>query len=223
MADILRSYEQQFGIICADIMSNISRASSTPDKSSAITLIDNLFQEASEIIEQMDLEIRDINSAIKRTPEEKEKYTNIIKSYKKELSKLETEFNKQVKNQKVNKSVSSNFEIQLNDDEDEELNDLRRENQASMQSASSNLERGYKIVLETEETGNNILRDLFGQREQITRSRDRMREANSNLGKSSRIVGDMARRLIQNKLILIGMCFLLFLFLIFIIYYVVKK
>jgi vesicle transport through interaction with t-SNAREs protein 1 len=223
MADILRSYEQQFGIICADIMSNISRASSTPDKSSAITLIDNLFQEASEIIEQMDLEIRDINSAIKRTPEEKEKYTNIIKSYKKELSKLETEFNKQVKSQKVNKSISSNFEIQLNDDEDEELNDLRRENQASMQSASGNLERGYKIVLETEETGNNILRDLFGQREQITRSRDRMREANSNLGKSSRIVGDMARRLIQNKLILIGMCFLLFLFLIFIIYYVVKK
>jgi len=171
----------------------------------------------------MDLEIRDINSAIKRTPEEKEKYTNIIKSYKKELSKLETEFNKQVKSQKVNKSISSNFEIQLNDDEDEELNDLRRENQASMQSASGNLERGYKIVLETEETGNNILRDLFGQREQITRSRDRMREANSNLGKSSRIVGDMARRLIQNKLILIGMCFLLFLFLIFIIYYVVKK
>jgi vesicle transport through interaction with t-SNAREs protein 1 len=223
MADILRSYEQQFGIICADIMSNISRASSTPDKSSAITLIDNLFQEASEIIEQMDLEIRDINSAIKRTPEEKQKYTNIIKSYKKELSKLETEFNKQVKSQKVNKSVSSNFEIQLNDDEDEELNDLRRENQASMQSASSNLERGYKIVLETEETGNNILRDLFGQREQITRSRDRMREANSNLGKSSRIVGDMARRLIQNKLILIGMCFLLLLFLIFIIYYIVKK
>ncbi len=223
MADILRSYEQQFGIICADIMSNISRATSSSDKSSAITLIENLFQEASEIIEQMDLEIRDINSAIKRTPEEKEKYANIIKSYKKELSKLETEFNKQIKNQKPTKSNSNNFEIQINDDDDEELNDLRRENQASMQSASSNLERGYKIVLETEETGNNILRDLFGQREQISRSRDRMREANANLGKSSRIVGDMARRLIQNKLILIGMCFLLVLFLIFIIYYIVKK
>ncbi len=223
MADILRSYEQQFGIICADIMSNISRATSSSDKSSAITLIENLFQEASEIIEQMDLEIRDINSAIKRTPEEKEKYANIIKSYKKELSKLETEFNKQIKNQKPTKSNSNNGEIQIIDDDDEELNDLRRENQASMQSASSNLERGYKIVLETEETGNNILRDLFGQREQISRSRDRMREANANLGKSSRIVGDMARRLIQNKLILIGMCFLLVLFLIFIIYYIVKK
>ena len=100
---------------------------------------------------------------------------------------------------------------------------MRRENEASMKMASSNLERGYKIVLETEETGNNILSDLFGQREQITRSRDRMREANNNLGKSSRIVGDMARRLIQNKLILIGLCFMLFLFVCFIVYYVVKK
>lgn len=219
MADILRSYEQQFGIICADIMSNISRASSsTSDKSSSVTLIENLFQEASEIIEQMDLEIRDINSAIKRTPEEKDKYTNIIKSYKKELSKLESEFNKQVKS---TGSKRSNFEIQLNDDDDDEtdLNELRRESQKG----SSNLERGYKIVLETEETGNNILSDLFGQREQITRSRDRMREANVNLGKSSRVLGDMARRVLQNKLVLIGMCFILFLFLGFMVYYVVKK
>lgn len=219
MADILRSYEQQFGILCADIMNNISRASGSADKSNAIKLIENLFQEANEIIEQMDLEIRDINSAIKRSPDEKAKYTNIISSYKKELSKLESEFNKQVKNKK------GQIEIQLHDEDDEdgELTDIRRENQASMQKAGSNLERGYKIVLETEETGHNILSDLFGQREQITRSRDRMREANNNLGKSSRIVGDMARRLIQNKLILVGMCFLLLLFLVFIIYYVVTK
>ena len=103
MADILRSYEQQFGIICADIMSNIARSSHTPEKASVISLIESLFQEASEIIEQMDLEIRDINSNIKRTHQEKEKYTNIIKSYKKELSKLESEFNKQVKNKKRSK------------------------------------------------------------------------------------------------------------------------
>jgi len=218
MSDILRSYEQQFGILCADITSNISRASNNPDKSQAIPLIENLFQEASEIIEQMDLEIRDINSAIKRSPEEKEKYQNIISSYKKELTKLENEFNKQVKKKKS----QSHFEIQL-DDEDEEINDLRHENQATLQKMDNNLERGYKIVLETEETGNNILSDLFGQREQISRSRDRLREANQNLGKSSRIVGDMARRLIQNKIILFGICALLLLFLIFVIYYVVTK
>lgn len=216
MADILRSYEQQFGVLCADITSNISRASNATDKSSAISVIENLFQEASEIIEQMDLEIRDINSSIKRSPEEKEKYLNIIVSYKKELAKLETEFTKQVKNKRTS------YEIKL-DDDDEEINDLRHENQASIQKMNNNLDRGYKIVLETEETGNSILSDLFGQREQMTRSRDRMREANNNLGKSSRIVGEMARGLIKNKIVLFGIIVLLFFFIIFLIYYSFKK
>lgn len=214
MTDILRSYEQQFGNLCADITSKISKTSGMEDKSMAISQIQNLFQEASEIIEQMDLEIRDINSAIKRSPEEKDRYLNIIKSYKNELAKLETEFTKKTKSKKA----QNYFQI-----EDDETRDLRHENQASLQKMNNNLDNGYRIVLETEETGNNMLSDLFGQREQITRSRDRLREANNNLGKSSRIVGDMARRLIQNKLILVGICVVLFLFVIFMIYYIVTK
>lgn len=216
MADILRSYEQQFGILCADITSNISKATGMEDKSSLISLIENLFQEANEIIEQMDLEIRDINSAIKRTPQEKDKYLNIIRSYKQELAKLEGVFQKQVK------SKRGHVEIQLNDnddDEDEEVNDLRQENRASINKMNSNLDKGYRIVLETEETGNNILSDLFGQREQLKRSRDRLRQANINLGKSSRIVGDMARKLIQNKIILVGLVLFVLLAVIFIVYY----
>lgn len=216
MADILRSYEQQFGVLCADITSNISRASNSADKSSAISVIENLFQEASEIIEQMDLEIRDINSSIKRSPEEKEKYLNIIGSYKKELSKLEIEFTKQIKNKRTS------YEIKL-DDDDDEINDLCQENQSTIQKMNSNLDRGYKIVLETEETGNSILSDLFGQREQMTRSRDRIREANNNLGKSSRIVGEMARGLVKNKIVLFGIIILLFFFMVFLIYYSFKK
>ena len=219
MADILRSYEQQFGILCADITSNISKATGMEDKFSLIPLIENLFQEANEIIEQMDLEIRDINSAIKRTPQEKDKYLNIIRSYKQELAKLESVFQKQVKSKN-----RGHVEIKLNDNDDdenddEEINDLRHENQASMQKMGNNLEKGYRIVLETEETGNNILSDLFGQREQLKRSRDRLRQANVSLGKSSRIVGDMARRLIQNKIILVGLVLFVILVVIFVIYF----
>ena len=216
--DILRNYEQQFGILCADITSKISRSAGHADKSSSISGIESLFQEANEIIEQMELEIRDSNSARKRTQDEKEKYLNIIKSYKNELSKLEVEFNKQIKH----KRIESHFEIQLNE-EDTELNDLRRQNQTTMKKMNTNLESGYKIALETEETGRSILSDLFGQREQIERSRDRMREANQNLGKSSRIVSGMARRLVQNKLILFGMCAILFIFIVLVIYLSVKK
>ena len=105
--DILRSYEQQFGILCAEITNKISRSVNSSDKNGTVSSIDGLFQEARELIEQMELEIRDI--AHKRTPEQKEKHLNITSSYKTELDKLELEFNKQIKNKKSNQSV--NFEI----------------------------------------------------------------------------------------------------------------
>lgn len=216
--DILRNYEQQFGILCADITNKISRSVNQPDKNASTVQIENLFQEAKEIVEQMELEIRDINSVQKRTPEQKEKYMNIISSYKAELSKLESEFNKQIKSKKVPNS----FEIQL-DDDDAELNDLRRENQTSINKMNKNLENGYKMVLESEETGNTILSDLFSQREAMQRARDRLREANANLGKSSRIVGQMAQRLLQNKLILFGMVAFLILAVVLILFLVIRS
>ena len=218
MTDILRTYEQQYGILYADITANISKSVREADKSGSIVTIENLFSEAKEIIEQMELEIRDTNSANKRTPDQKEKYLTIINSYKTELSKLELEFNRQVK------TKSNNFEIQLNESrEDSELNDMKEQNHSILNKMNNNLQNSYKMVLETEETGKGILSDLFGQREQIQRSRDRLREANTNLGKSSRIVSTMTRKLMQNKIILIGLVIFLILFVIFIIYYVATR
>jgi vesicle transport through interaction with t-SNAREs protein 1 len=239
-SDILRNYEQQFGILCADITSKISRTlnqQNENDRKDSIKSIEALFVESRELIEQMELEIRD--STQKRTQDQKEKYLNIINGYKNELNKLETEFNRQLKS----KSSAANFEIQLrdndgasatrflnrndddddNDDDNLELNKLRQNNKGNLSKMNNKLENGYKMILETEETGQNILSDLFGQREQLQRARERLRETNLNLGKSSRIVGEMTRRLMQNKLILFGICAVLILFVVFIIYLLVKK
>lgn len=227
--DILRNYEQQFGILCADITSKISRSVTNVGKESrseAIGAIEQLFQEAQEIIEQMELEIRDVNSSQKRTPEQKEKYMNIISGYKSELAKLEVEFNSQLKNKKSSSSSGNRarIELQLNDSqEDNELNDLKAKNGESMGRMNKTLENGYRIVLESEETGKNILSDLFSQREQMERSRDRLREVNSNLGKSSRIVTAMTRKILQNKVILFGLCAFLVVFVLFVIYLVIRR
>ena len=228
MSDILRNFEQQFGIICADITSKISRASHSADKRASVATIEALFGEARELIEQMELEIRD--STQRRNAEQREKYMNIINGYKSELSKLENEFNRQLK---TKSSSSVSFEIALNNGgersaasnqrEDLELNQLREQNMGSLLGMNSKLESGYKMILETEETGQNILSDLFGQREQMQRARDRLRESNNNLGKSSRIVGAMTRHLMQNRIILFGIAAVLFLFIVFIVYLLVKK
>lgn len=224
-SDILRNYEQQFGVLCADITNKISISANSSDRTSSITTIEGLFQDAFEIIEQMELEIRDANSSKKRTQEQKEKYLNIINSYKAELSKLEKEFDRQVRNKNTKTGSNANFEIQLseNSPEDSELFDLKRKNNENLNKMNKNLENGFRMVLETEETGNNILSDLFGQREQMTRARDRLREVNNNLGKSSRVVGAMTRKALQNKIVLFGMIVFLILTVIFVIYFVIKK
>lgn len=232
MSDILRNYEQQFGILCADITSKISRTVTNlgkENKTEAISAIEQLFQEAQEIIEQMELEIRDVNSSHKRTPEQKDKYMNIIGGYKSELTKLEVEFNSQLKNRKSTSASTSGgnrarIELSLNDSQDDnELNDLKSKNSESMGRMNKNLENGYRIVLESEEAGKNILSDLFSQREQMERSRDRLREINTNLGKSSRIVTAMTRKILQNKIVLFGLCAFLIVFVLFVIYLAIRR
>jgi vesicle transport through interaction with t-SNAREs protein 1 len=228
--DILRNYEQQFGVLCADITNKISRSAGLVDKKPTVQAVEALFQEARELIEQMELEIRDATQ--KRAPEQRDKYMNIINGYTSELGKLETEFNRQMKS----KSTPTSFEIDLDrqtsssfgnnhggDRDDLELNEIREKNKGSLLGMNSKLENSYKMILETEETGKNILSDLFGQREQVERARDRLRESNMNLGKSSRIVSAMSQRLMQNKLILFGLCAFLLIFVIFILYLLVRK
>lgn len=223
-ADILRNYEQQFGILCADITSKISRAAHVSDKKALIQSVEGLFAEAKELIEQMELEIRD--STQKRSAEQREKYMNIINGYKSELKKLENEFNKQLKSQASLAASSGLYDDTPSSStarEDLELDQLREQNKTSLLNMNKKLDNGYKMILETEETGQNILSDLFGQREQMQRARDRLRESNVNLGKSSRLVSAMSRHVMQNKLILFGICALLVLFVIFVIYLIVKR
>jgi len=63
---------------------------------------------------------------------------------------------------------------------------------------------GKKQLLETEELGASILVNLKGQREQIINTRETLHGADDNIGRSRRILTSMARRAMQNKIILGG-------------------
>jgi vesicle transport through interaction with t-SNAREs protein 1 len=48
-----------------------------------------------------------------------------------------------------------------------------------------------------------MLENLSHDREKIQRARERLRETDANLGKSSRILTGMLRRIIQNRILLV--------------------
>lgn len=72
----------------------------------------------------------------------------------------------------------------------------------SLNNATQSIERSQRIAIETEQIGTDIIEELGEQREQLDRTRDRLVNTGENLSKSRKILRNMARRLVTNKLLL---------------------
>ncbi|EDL01734.1 vesicle transport through interaction with t-SNAREs homolog 1A (yeast), isoform CRA_e, partial [Mus musculus] len=152
-------------------------------------------------LEQMDLEVREI------PPQSRGMYSNRMRSYKQEMGKLETDFKRsriaysdEVRNELLGDAGNSseNQLIKLREERAHLLDNTER-----LERSSRRLEAGYQIAVETEQIGQEMLENLSHDREKIQRARDRLRDADANLGKSSRILTGMLRRIIQNRILLV--------------------
>ncbi|KAF7655469.1 hypothetical protein LDENG_00055650 [Lucifuga dentata] len=72
----------------------------------------------------------------------------------------------------------------------------------SLNNASQSIERSHRIATETEHIGTEIIEELGEQREQLDRTRDRLVNTGENLSRSRKILRNMSRRLMTNKLLL---------------------
>ncbi|XP_063749044.1 vesicle transport through interaction with t-SNAREs homolog 1A isoform X4 [Eleginops maclovinus] len=166
MSSDFESYEQDFGTITAEVTNKIGRIPklSGEEKTQLVLNVDKQLEEVRELLEQMDLEVREI--PIQSRP----MYNSRLKSYKGEIEKLEKDFRAHL-----------------------------LDNTEKLERSSRRLEAGYQIAVETEQVGQEILSNLHSDREKIQRARERLRETDANLGKSSRILTGMLRRIIQNR------------------------
>ena len=85
------------------------------------------------------------------------------------------------------------------------------------------IKQSKTTLLETEEIGVSILQNLHSQRETLTHAGDTLSGVDHNIGKSRKILGTMARRVIQNKIIMVGIIVLLMLCICLIIYFKFMK
>ncbi|KAL8583834.1 hypothetical protein ACOMHN_040303 [Nucella lapillus] len=72
----------------------------------------------------------------------------------------------------------------------------------SLQRTSESIARSHQIAAETDQIGVEIIDELGTQRETLLRTKDKLTETDSNLGRSRKILKTMARRMMTNKLIL---------------------
>ncbi|XP_008312088.1 vesicle transport through interaction with t-SNAREs homolog 1A isoform X3 [Cynoglossus semilaevis] len=194
MSSDFETYEQDFGTITAELTNKIGRIPklSGEEKTQLVLNVDKQLEEVRELLEQMDLEVREI------PVQSRAMYNSRLKSYKQEMEKLEKDF----KRSRIAYSDEVRNEL-LGDDagsSENQLIKLREErahlldNTEKLERSSRRLEAGYQIAVETEQVGQEILSNLHTDREKIQRARERLRETDANLGKSSRILTGMLRR-----------------------------
>ncbi|XP_066549637.1 vesicle transport through interaction with t-SNAREs homolog 1A isoform X2 [Amia ocellicauda] len=216
MSSDFETYEQDFGTLTADITNKIGRIPKLggDEKKQMVVNVEKQFEEAKELMEQMDLEVREI------PVQSRGMYNSRLKSYKQELEKLEKDF----KRSRIAYSDEVRNDLLGDDGNSSESQRAHLlDNTERLERSSQRLEAGYQIAVETEQIGQEILENLHHDREKIQRSRDRLRETDANLGKSSRILTGMLRRIIQNRILMFVLGAIILFTIVLAIYFSVRR
>ncbi|XP_078420885.1 vesicle transport through interaction with t-SNAREs homolog 1A isoform X2 [Cetorhinus maximus] len=197
MSSDFEVYEQDFGTLTAEITSKVGRIPklSGDDKKCMVANVEKQMEEARELLEQMDLEVREIPLQSRGL------FSTRMKSYKQELEKLDKDF----KRSRIAYSDEVNLRNELLGDDGNTSENQRAcllDNTERLERSTRRLEAGYQLTVETEQIGQEILENLHHDKEKIQRARERLRETDTNLGKSSRILTGMLRRIIQNRILM---------------------
>ncbi|KAE8589368.1 hypothetical protein XENTR_v10017542 [Xenopus tropicalis] len=203
MSSDFEGYEQDYAVLTAEITGRIGKVPRLmgDEKKQMILNVEKQLEEARELLEQMDLEVREI------PVQSRAMYSNRMRSYKQEMGKLDADFKRsriaysdEVRNELLGDEGNSS-ESQLIKLREERAHLL--DNTERLERSSRRLEAGYQVAVETEQIGQNILENLNQDREKIQRARERLRETDANLGKSSRVLTGMLRRIIQNRVLVV--------------------
>uniref|UniRef100_A0A4W5RTM1 Vesicle transport through interaction with t-SNAREs homolog 1A n=1 Tax=Hucho hucho TaxID=62062 RepID=A0A4W5RTM1_9TELE len=178
MSSDFEAYEQDFGTLTAEITNKIGRIPKLggEEKTQLVLNVDKQLEEVRELMEQMDLEVREIPI------QSRGMYQSRLKSYKGEMEKLEKDF----KRSRI--AYSDEVRNELLGEDAGSLESQRAhllDNTEKLERSSRRLEAGYQIAVETEQVGQEILANLHSDREKIQRSRDRVRTT-LELGAKSR-------------------------------------
>lgn len=144
----------------------------TAERNKLIADIDRQLEESQELLEQIGLEIRDIPQA------NRPGYTSRLNCYQAEWKRLQQEFtNAKRDRSSSNKGASGGYdsvdefdEIGIQEDQKRRLLD----NSERLERTGNYLKDSYRVVLETEQIGTQVLQDLSEQRETIQRARGRV-------------------------------------------------
>lgn len=196
MSNIITELEQTYSSTCAEITQLSGKLKLSADNEELEDFnskIDQLFTEASETLEQIELETHELHGR------NKEKVLVRLESYKVELKRLQQNYRSC-----ETEAKQRTDRIQLFSRNTEATEDVFLEMEADQILDSSNrqLEDGRRLLAETEQIGGTVLEDLASQRETLQRARGRLKDVEAGLGVSNSVLNGMIFKARQNKIVL---------------------
>ncbi|CAJ0932729.1 unnamed protein product, partial [Mesorhabditis belari] len=208
----LAEYEQQYSIQTAEVTAQIAamQRAKPEERPNIVRDTKKMLAQVNDLLDQMELAVRDLPAG----SGERSKFEMRVRSYKQDKRQLDGELDKAIQRAREEADRGELFSEEADAQEDQLIANTQR-----LERTSRKIQDAYRMVVETEEIGVEVLNNLSSQRETIGRSRDRMREADADLGRSSRLLNIMIRRVIQNRLLVLGVA----VFLMFVLLFVVWK
>lgn len=193
MSDLFDLYEDNLNETFNKIK-NITRTMQNLSKEkteSAINEANSHIQDAQSLIKKLELEATTSNN--------KDKLTMKIKNYKSEFSNLKQTF---LRLQTNYINAKSNEALYLNSDDINDKNLVDNEELVAYHQ-SSKLDKALGSVLEIDNRGNEIMRQLDHQTNVMNRVNDNLGDMNFQLADSNSLLGKMMRRENRNKVIIL--------------------
>ncbi|KJE89244.1 hypothetical protein CAOG_000756 [Capsaspora owczarzaki ATCC 30864] len=206
MTDSFTQFEREFGTLTADLIRRISSEipNATGDvRRGLIRRAQQELREVQELVTSMDLELREIVAS------ERTKYKNRVTSYKAEAERIERDLRKAEIS--VDGGMAARDELLRHDELTTSL-DQRQAYASSTQRISRTSEKlveGQRMLQETTEMGANVMVELDRQGKVIEGASNKVHDVDSSLARSMRLLKSMSRRLVQNKVLLFGIIFVL--------------
>ncbi|KAM4667691.1 vesicle transport through interaction with t-SNAREs homolog 1A isoform 3-T3 [Amazona ochrocephala] len=162
MSSDFESYEQDFAVLTAEVTGRIGKVPKLvgDEKKQMVANIEKQLEEARELLEQMELEVREI------PPQSRGMYSSRMRSYKQEMGKLEADFKRsriaysdEVRNELLGDdgNSSENQLIKLREERAHLLDNTER-----LERSSRRLEAGYQIAVETDDSPSSSFVSLLG-------------------------------------------------------------
>eukprot|EP00759_Apiculatamorpha_spiralis_P012728 PhF_6_TR19657/c0_g1_i2/m.28686/K08493/VTI1; vesicle transport through interaction with t-SNAREs 1 len=211
MSDLFQNYEDEFNDIRISIQADVDDGTKNLFASS---VQDNL-NKLKEILRHMDTEVNDISEPTRSQCRQK------IQNYKREYHSLEKEVQRAKTAQQresLKPASSSDQEMTADAQRRRMLNTTK-----GMEEQSHMIAQSRRLVAETEDTGAAILGNLSKQRETIARATETARDTNAEVARARRLLNQMFKTALQNKIIMISIIVVLVLVIFLIIYFKVIR